>query len=127
MTNTPADPNPSFCSFCARKRSNTSPLVAGPGVAICGSCVQLAESILNKSTNSDGLPQNEGPWLTMTDDQLLAHLPQVAAVGGQVESRLRAWVNIARERNISWAKVGNSLNMTRQSAWERFHRPPDNS
>lgn len=61
----------------------------------------------------------------MNDAQLLDHLPEIAAVGGQVEIRLGAWVNIARDRNISWAKIGNSLGMTRQSAWERFHRPRD--
>lgn len=57
----------------------------------------------------------------MTDEQLLSHLPEVAAVSGQVEAALSAWVNIARERNISWARIGASLEMTRQSAWERFH------
>lgn len=60
------------------------------------------------------------PWARMDDDALLARLPEVAAAGTQVEEHLRAWVTAARERGISWAKIGDSLNMTRQSAWERF-------
>ncbi|WP_354171118.1 hypothetical protein [Arthrobacter sp. UYEF36] len=59
----------------------------------------------------------------MSDDELLAHLPEVAAVASQVEERLSAWVETARERKISWARIGGALGMTRQSAWERF-RPP---
>ncbi|MCB5294175.1 hypothetical protein [Arthrobacter sp. SO3] len=61
--------------------------------------------------------------LAMTDDQLLAHLPEVAAVASQVEERLSAWVGTARERKISWARIGAALGMTRQSAWERFQPP----
>ncbi|WP_370121357.1 hypothetical protein [Arthrobacter sp. MW3 TE3886] len=60
----------------------------------------------------------------MTDDELLAHLPEIAAVASQVEERLNAWVGTARQRRISWARIGAALGMTRQSAWERFQSPP---
>lgn len=60
------------------------------------------------------------PWARMDDAVLLARLPEVAAAGTQVEEHLQAWVTAARERGISWARIGDSLNMTRQSAWERF-------
>ncbi|MEY9776737.1 hypothetical protein ABH915_002345 [Arthrobacter sp. MW3 TE3886] len=66
----------------------------------------------------------EAPWLQMTDDELLAHLPEIAAVASQVEERLNAWVGTARQRRISWARIGAALGMTRQSAWERFQSPP---
>jgi hypothetical protein len=56
----------------------------------------------------------------MTDDELLAHLPEISAVASQVEDRLRSWVGTARQRRISWARIGAALGMTRQSAWERF-------
>ena len=60
----------------------------------------------------------------MTDEELLAHLPEIAAVASQVEERLNAWVGTARQRRISWARIGAALGMTRQSAWERFKSPP---
>ena len=47
-------------------------------------------------------------------------IAEVAKAGGQVEDHLAAWVHVARERGISWAKVGDALGITRQSAWERF-------
>jgi hypothetical protein len=65
----------------------------------------------------------EAPWARMTDEELLAHLPEIAAVAAQVEERLSAWVETARQRRLSWARIGASLGMTRQSAWERFQPP----
>jgi hypothetical protein len=59
----------------------------------------------------------------MTDEALLAHLPEISAVAAQVEDRLCAWVRTARRRSISWARIGAALGMTRQSAWERFRFP----
>jgi hypothetical protein len=41
-------------------------------------------------------------------------------VAQQVEADLRAWVRELRRRGITWAKIGQTLGITRQSAWERF-------
>ena len=38
----------------------------------------------------------------------------------QVEQQLTGWVRQARSRGITWTRIGESLGMTRQSAWERF-------
>jgi hypothetical protein len=51
---------------------------------------------------------------------VLAHLPKVAAAGAQVDQQLTGWVRKARSRGITWTRIGSSLGMTRQSAWERF-------
>ena len=56
----------------------------------------------------------------MSDDDLLATLPRISAAASQVEGDLVAWVQRARARGISWARIGYALGMTRQSAWERF-------
>jgi ATP-dependent Clp protease ATP-binding subunit ClpX len=56
----------------------------------------------------------------MSDEDLLKHLPRVAAAGAQVEQQLTRWVRMARSRGITWARIGAALGMTRQSAWERF-------
>ena len=52
--------------------------------------------------------------------QLLARLPRMVAAAGQVEGSLRRWVGEGRRRGLSWERIGTSLGMTRQSAWERF-------
>lgn len=60
------------------------------------------------------------PWRDLTDQELLSRLPDVADAGTQVERHLGMWVQAARERGLSWARIGEALGMTRQSAWERF-------
>ena len=110
---------PMMCSFCAGSASSTRRLVAGPGVAICQDC---AASSIRLLSGTDSSPA-EAPWARMTDEALLAHLPEISAVAAQVEDRLCAWVGTARQRSISWARIGAALGMTRQSAWERFRSP----
>ncbi len=53
-------------------------------------------------------------------EDVLVSLPRTAAVGAQVEANLRGWVAKARTLGASWARIGEALGMTRQSAWERF-------
>ena len=107
---------PLMCSFCAAAAGPSRRLVAGPGVAICQACAAASLELFH----SDEGARAVAPWERMTDDEVLAHLPEIAAVASQVEERLSAWVGTARDRKISWARIGSSLGMTRQSAWERF-------
>lgn len=109
-----------MCSYCLRSRSETGRLVASPLAAICRTCAQGAVALFESDSTTGDIQGPTVPWARMDDDALLARLPEVAAAGTQVEEHLRAWVTAARERGISWAKIGDSLNMTRQSAWERF-------
>jgi hypothetical protein len=53
-------------------------------------------------------------------DEALAFLPRAAAVRAQVEETLTRWVRRARALGATWARIGEALGMTRQSAWERF-------
>ena len=107
------------CSFCTKDEHEIAQMVAGPGVYICNECVALCEQIFADGRRAPGgttLPYEDA----MTDDQLLAHLPRIASVATQVEDNLRVWVQRARDRGISWARIGAALGMARQSAWERF-------
>jgi hypothetical protein len=56
----------------------------------------------------------------MTDEQILELLPKVAATASQTEASLRRLVLVLRSRGITWARIGSALEITRQSAWERF-------
>ena len=53
-------------------------------------------------------------------EQVLENLPRIAAAGAQVEQHLTGWVRRARELGSTWARIGESLGITRQTAWERF-------
>jgi ClpX C4-type zinc finger len=106
------------CSFCLKPQTEVRRLVAGPGVFICDGCVALCAQLV------DG-PSSPAPHLAAWDhavsvDEALASLPRIAAAGAQVEQHLAGWVRKARALGATWARIGEALGMTRQSAWERF-------
>lgn len=106
------------CSFCLKPSTEVRRLVAGPGVFICDECVALCAQLI------DGPPApapNLAAWdHAVSVDEVLANLPRVAAAGAQVEQHLAGWVQKARGLGATWARIGEALGMTRQSAWERF-------
>jgi hypothetical protein len=108
------------CSFCRKPPEAVAKLVAGPGVFICNECVGLCTELI--AVPSEKPPQEQvASWeQKMSDEDVLQHLPRVAAAADQVEQQLTAWVRQARARGITWTRIGESLSMTRQSAWERF-------
>jgi len=112
-------PEPPRCSFCGKANTEVTRLVAGPGVHICNECIALADSILEEygvQPSQARLPM----WEALTDEQMLDHIPRVAAVADQVEENLRTWVQELRRRGVTWTRIGAALGITRQSAWERF-------
>ncbi|HVT21621.1 MAG TPA: ClpX C4-type zinc finger protein [Mycobacteriales bacterium] len=106
----------SWCTFCTKPAHQVDRLIAGAGVYICNECVGLCGELLS-------IPR--GPSTTMnagslSDQEILNLLPQVATVASQVEDALNGWVRTLRDRGVSWARIGTALGMARQSAWERF-------
>ena len=110
------------CSFCAKPSSEVEKVIAGPGVYICSECVGLCNDILGAERRKSAEPAADlTAWdESMTDEQILDLLPRIAAVGAQTEASLQRLVTILRERRVTWARIGSSLQITRQSAWERF-------
>ena len=110
------------CSFCAKPSTEVEKMIAGPGVYICNECVGLCNDILRAERDSPTEPATEVPaWdESMTDAQILELIPRIAAVGDQTEASLQRMVMILRERKVTWARIGAALQITRQSAWERF-------
>jgi hypothetical protein len=107
------------CSFCAKPNTEVERLVAGPGVYICDECVALCSTIIEDSRGAP--PVTRFPeWSSLTDDQMLDHIPRIAATVDQVEGSLRSWIGEVRSRGVTWARIGQALGTTRQSAWERF-------
>jgi ClpX C4-type zinc finger len=108
------------CSFCRKPPDAVAKLVAGPGVFICNECVALCAELIAVPSQESAQDQVASWEQQMSDDDLLQHLPRVAAASAQVEQQLTAWVRQARRRGITWTRIGAALDMTRQSAWERF-------
>ena len=106
------------CSFCLKPDNEVAKLVAGPGVYICNECVDLCRQIIS---SPPALPRRLTSWEDELDlEGVLASLPRMAAAGAQVERNLSRFVKRARELGATWATIGASLGVTRQSAWERF-------
>jgi len=118
-TTTQADPPViASCSFCGKPNTQVAALVAGPGVYICDECVGLCQQVIADRPAS--VPRLM-PWEQATDlAAVLENLPRIARAAGLVEETLTGWVRRARELGGTWARIGEALGMTRQSAWARF-------
>jgi hypothetical protein len=119
MTTHQVDESISACTFCFKSNTDVATLVAGPGVYICDECVTLCQCVIE--TKPSGLPAPLAPWDHVSDlEDVLSTLPRVATASAQVEATLAGWVGRARSLGATWARIGEALGMSRQSAWERF-------
>jgi hypothetical protein len=121
------------CSFCAKSQFDVVKLVAGPGVYICNECIDLCNQIVTEeaarkgSTADDAVrsggsqaPPTLKAWDGLSDDDLLAEMVRAHAAHQNVDRAVGLHVAALRARGVSWARIGEALGMTRQSAWERF-------
>ena len=106
---------PLYCSFCRKDQSQVPSLISGPGVLICGDCIGICNRIL------DGEPAPPFPGFdALSDDQLLDTLAPSASAVDAVREVLQEHVDTLRLRGVSWARIGDALEISRQAAWERF-------
>jgi hypothetical protein len=114
------------CSFCVKQGTDDTRFAGGFGALMCTDC-------LDSFSASFAAPENSGVKIigwsddSMSDAEMLARLPLVAATASQVDRYLRAWVGGIRERHLSYAEIGKALGVSRQAAWERFSRVVDTS
>jgi ATP-dependent Clp protease ATP-binding subunit ClpX len=110
-----------ICSFCTTPGGPGTdvPLIGGLGAQVCKSCVDTFHAILADQERMAALRATM-PWERMSDAEVLATLPQILASAEQNVSFAQEWVEMLRERGITWAEIGRVLGVTRQAAWERF-------
>ena len=104
------------CSFCGQGQDEVEKLIAGPGVYICGDCVQLCNEILAV----DGPLRTGDDFSDQSDQELVDALVRIRGLHTGVDRAVQGVVRELRRRNVSWARIGEALGTTRQSAWERF-------
>jgi ATP-dependent Clp protease ATP-binding subunit ClpX len=51
--------NLTMCSFCGKSHAEVRKLIAGPGVYICDSCINVCKGILDKELNEDARRQSQ--------------------------------------------------------------------
>jgi late competence protein required for DNA uptake (superfamily II DNA/RNA helicase) len=108
------------CSFCGKAQTEVKTLVAGPGVFICDECVQLCRPIIEKK---DKLTTRKVPSLLPNNAPTEALLKTLAGYDGAFErigAAMQDVADILREREVSWATIGEALSISRQAAWKRF-------
>lgn len=100
------------CSFCGKRQDQVQRIVAGPGVFICNECVDLCGQILQAKGAGQGTayPQAEDA------ESLLIQLQQAKTVLDILGPNVRK----LRQQEVSWARIGAALGISRQAAWERF-------
>lgn len=106
------------CSFCNKPKADVAKLVEGPGVFICDECIALGNRIVAEYVGE--ATARMVWWDALNDEEMLTRLPQMLRTSEQIEESLRTWVRELRRRGVTWARIGQALGMTRQSAWERF-------
>src|SRR5579864_3332644 len=115
------------CSFCAKSQVEVKTLVSGPGVFICDECVELSRAILEKEAAAaprsapeqqrapNSLLPNNAP-----NEALLKTLSGYNGAFERIDAGMQDIVDILREREVSWAAIGQALAVSRQAAWKRF-------
>lgn len=113
-----------ICTFCGTSGGPGTdlPLIGGLGGGqICASCIDEVHAILHDEERM-AASRRSVPWETMSDEEALATLPLILASAEQNMKYAQEWVDLLRERRVSWAEIGRTLGVTRQAAWERFAR-----
>lgn len=115
-----------FCSFCLREDVDVNKLIDGPGVCICDECIGLCVTILDddRKLHGDEPTPHVADFHGLSDEVMLSRIGKMTIVSAQVEGALQHWVAELRRRGIAWARIGEALQMTRQSAWTRFADKP---
>ena len=107
------------CSFCGKSQTEVRELISGPGVFICNECVELCLPIIAQKPTEAGAPSSLLPDNAPTD-KLLKMLAGYNGAFEAVGAAMQDIVDILREREVSWAAIGQTLAVSRQAAWKRF-------
>jgi ATP-dependent Clp protease ATP-binding subunit ClpX len=114
-----AGKGPLHCSFCLKSQHEVAKLIAGPGfIFICDECVGLCDEIIAGRT-----PKVDAERFKISNipsETLLARLKPIEQTLQGMGNQLQTVVEELRGREVSWARIGEALGVSRQSAWERF-------
>jgi ATP-dependent Clp protease ATP-binding subunit ClpX len=108
------------CSFCLKPQTQVVKLIAGPGVFICNECVDLCVPIIAAEPTAPMDPEAIMVMDKMPVEQLLTVLKHYNGAFEKIGVAMQDVADILRERKVSWAVIGEALDVSRQAAWKRF-------
>ena len=110
---------PLHCSFCLKSQHEVQKLIAGPGfIFICNECVALCDAIV--AGQPPAVDAARFKIENIPTETLLARLKPIEQTLQGMGNQLQTVVEELRGREVSWARIGEALGVSRQSAWERF-------
>jgi hypothetical protein len=109
-----------ICSFCGLVGTSETRFAGGLGAMMCADCLGFYHATFESEEASEAI--SRPPWNDMNDTELLSKLPLIAASAEQVNQFMGDWIELIRERKLSWAAIGEAMGVSRQAAWERFTR-----
>jgi ATP-dependent Clp protease ATP-binding subunit ClpX len=105
------------CSFCGKGQKAVKKLIAGPGVYICDECIDACNEVVRVDRSSrffgDDIDKK-------SERELFDLMVGINRTHVSIDNTIQLVVSELRRRAISWARIGEALGMSRQSAWERF-------
>jgi ATP-dependent Clp protease ATP-binding subunit ClpX len=114
-----AQGDPLHCSFCLKSADEVKKLIAGPGnIFICDECVSLCDEYVAGRTPK--IDRDQFRIENISSDTLLARLKPIELTLQGKSNQLQTVIEELRGREVSWARIGEALGISRQSAWERF-------
>jgi hypothetical protein len=108
------------CSFCFKPQTDVLVLISGPGIFICNECVKLCDGIIATHPTQPLEPASIISPEKAPTEQLLKVLKAYNTAFERVDQAMQEAVDILREREVSWAAIGETLGVSRQAAWKRF-------
>ena len=116
--------NPTLhCSFCGKTQHDVAKLIAGPAVFICNECVAICNQYIDAPVDAPK-PKTAIPSIqdleSLSNERLIRWLTTEAALHEHTATGLQSIVDVLREREVSWAVIGQALGISRQAAWDRF-------
>ncbi len=89
--------NLTMCSFCGKSHAEVRKLIAGPGVYICDSCINVCKSILDKELNEDARRQSSN--IRVPKPQEIRRMLDQYVIGQDVaktkRSSLKPWLEFS--------------------------------
>jgi len=124
-TDPSAGPRTLYCSFCRKSQHEVAQLISGPGVFICDACTGLCARIVKAEKKAGRGAIGPKPAFTgfseWPTDRLLGLLAPIEKTFEDVGVQLQSFVDLLREREVSWTDIGSALGVSRQAAWRRFN------
>lgn len=108
------------CSFCGKPAADVAKLIAGPGIFICNECVALCDKIIADEKDKGSDPSQLLTPATVTKEMLIKILGGYNGAFERIDGTMQEIVDLLREQDVSWATIGEALNVSRQAAWKRF-------